>query len=149
MSRYLLRRFLSLPLGATVLLSGCSPTSSISPEIFTGTALGTAAGSSVGWIFSREYGNTAQNLLVNGAIGAGVGLLAGTLLHERNVKLAQERQVVIREAEVIDESQKEIDQLREKVYDSSSWGRNETKSFDRRYQTEESEAPYQGAPTFY
>ena len=107
------------------------------------TAIGTAGGAGIGYLFSRDRGHTAENVLINGAIGASAGLLAGALLRERNVKIEQEKQVVQREARVIDENQKELDALRERVYDSTSWGRSEKKSFDQRYQIETSELPYQ------
>ena len=123
---------------------GCSPTAVTAPEGMIGTALGAAAGSGVGLLFGNKEGNTTENVIVNSAIGAGVGLLAGSLLHERNLQIAKEREVVLREARMLDSNQQDIDQLRRKVYDSSSWGANETKVWDERYEENQSNRPYQG-----
>ncbi len=124
---------------------GCSPASYVAAESMVGTAIGAAAGSGVGWLFASEVGNTAENIIVNGAIGAGVGLLAGAILHERNLQIAREREVVLREARMLNQNQREIDELRRTVDDASSWGANERRPWDERYQREQSHRPYQGA----
>lgn len=127
----------------------CTPGAYTAQESLIGAGLGTAVGSGVGLMFGNKYGNTTENILINGAIGSGVGLLAGALVHERNLKVAKEREVVKREARLIYENERELSELRRQIESASSWGNNEPKSFDLRYQEVNSNRPYQGpAQTF-
>jgi uncharacterized protein YcfJ len=129
-------------------LGGCSFASYASQEALTGALGGTAVGSAVGWVIGQEVGDTAQNVAVNAAIGTGVGILAGAALNERNIRAAQKKEVVVREARLISKNQKELDELREEIYDSSSWGRNEVQSWDQRYTGDYPSVPYQGSTLY-
>jgi len=147
--RGITRLYANILLFSFIALSGCSPAGFVSPEGMVGTGIGAAAGSGVGWLFAESVGNTAENVLINGAIGAGVGMLAGAMLYQRNLKVAREREVVMREARMLDVNQQEIDQLRRKVDDASSWGANETRPWDERYQKVQDNRPYQGPKTLF
>ena len=127
-----------------VICCACSPGAYTSTESLMGAALGTAAGSGVGLLYANKYGNKTENILINGAIGSGVGLLAGALLHERNLKVAKERDVVLREARLIHENEKELVELRKQIESASSWGQNEPKPYDQRYPEANPNRPYQG-----
>lgn len=127
-----------------IALSACSPGSYLSTESFAGTALGAAAGSGVGLLFANKVGNTAENVLINGAIGSGIGLLAGAMLHERNLEVAQQREVALREARLLHENERELTILRRQIESASSWGNNETKDFGERYPETNPNRPYQG-----
>jgi hypothetical protein len=139
-SRYLHVILASYLIGAV----GCSPASMGTTEGLYGTALGAAAGTGVGLLFAQKVGNTAENVLINGAIGAGAGLLAGALLHEQNVEVAREREVVQREARLLHENEREIAQMRRQIESASSWGQNETQTWAERYPEDQSNLPYQG-----
>ncbi len=128
--------------------SGCTAASYVSQEALTASLVGSAAGSGIGWLIGNEVGSKTENIAVNAAIGGGLGLLAGAIINEKNVSLARKREVVLREARLMDRNQMDLDRLREDLYDSTSWGRAETKSWDERYQVEQSGRPYQG-PTGY
>lgn len=134
----------NLLLSSLLFSSACSPSSYTAQETLGGLAAGTAVGSGVGWLLAQKVGNTTENVLINGAIGAGVGLLAGALLHERNVAVAKERDVVQREARLLHENERELTQLRRQIEAASSWGNNETKSWEQRYPEENPNRPYQG-----
>ncbi len=127
---------------------GCTAASYVSQEALTASLAGSAVGSGVGWLIGNEVGNKTQNIAVNAAIGGGLGLLAGAIINEKNVSLARKREVVLREARLMDRNQHELDRLREDLYDSTSWGRAETRTWDHRYQQDSSGRPYQG-PTGY
>lgn len=131
-----------------IFVSACSPSGYSSREGMTGAMLGTALGSGVGWLLGNEVGDKTENVALNAAIGGGIGLLAGALMHERNISLARKRAVVIREAALASENQKEIDALRQRVDDASSWGRNEVKPWDERYIGNEPDRPFQGSTQF-
>jgi hypothetical protein len=98
-----------------------------------GTLVGTGIGSGIGWILGEKTGSKGKNIALNAAIGGGLGLLGGAVLNQRNIQVAREREVVVREARMISKNQRELDTLRSKVYESSSWGQNEVKSWDQRY----------------
>lgn len=138
----------ALTLAVLLSTQGCSLASYASQEAFTGGIAGAAVGSGVGWLIGEQVGNKSENIAVNAAIGAGLGLLAGAVLNERNLQLAREREVVVREAKLISKTQRELDELRENLNDSSSWGRNEVTPWDQRYWGEDPHIPYQG-PTHY
>ena len=127
-----------LPLGA------CSPGSYATGEALAGTLVGSSAGAGVGWLLGERVGNKTKNVLVNSAIGAGVGVAAGALVHEQTAPLRRREDAVRREARLIGETQKEIDDLRQSIYDQSSWGNNELKPWDERYLGEDAITPYQG-----
>ena len=131
-----------LIIAACGLLSGCSARSYASQESMSGALVGT--GSGIGWLIGNEVGNTTENVLSNAAIGAGIGMLGGALINEQNIKTARQREVVLREARMISKNQRDLDRLREEIYDASSWGRNEIKPWDRRFQVDQPGVPYQG-----
>ena len=87
---------------------------------------------------------TAENVLVNGAIGAGAGLLTGVIINEYQKRQSPEEIRIIREAQLIGSNQTTIDKLRKEVDESSDWGKNESRSWEERYQTEDSHRPYLG-----
>ena len=127
-------------------LQGCATGALLATESLTGAAVGTAGGSALGLLFaeSQDVSKTTENILVNGAIGAGIGLLAGVYLHQQNVELAKERAVILREYQLLRENQRDINRLRKQVYDSSSWGGNESRSWKKRYRVILEDEPYQG-----
>lgn len=140
-------KLLNLSLICSLMIAqlSCSPSSYTSQEGMMGGITGTTIGAGIGWWFGKEYGKMTENILLNSAIGGGIGLLAGALLHDQNIKIARKREIVKRESIMISQNQKELDMLRERLYDSTSWGGNETKSWDERYVGEDSDYPYQGA----
>jgi len=125
--------------------SGCSIASYATQEALSGALAGTAVGSAVGWVIGEEMGNKAENIALNAAIGTGVGILAGAAINERNIRAARKKEVAVREAKLISENQKKLDKLREEINESSSWGRNEVKSWDKRYTANDQDVPYQGS----
>lgn len=124
--------------------TGCSPTSVLSTEGAAGGLLGAAGGTGIGYVIGTQIGKTTENMLLAGTIGSGLGLMAGGLLYEHNVFSAQEREVVIRRAQRISTQQRQIDSLREDMFERSSWGRGESKSWNDRYWGESYDAPYEG-----
>jgi len=124
--------------------SACSVSSAFTQEALVGTTLGTVAGTGVGYLIGDKIGKKTENMAVAGGVGAGLGLLAGSLLHERSVREAEERSVIIREVRMIGENQREIDELREKLVDSTTWGRGEVKPWKERYWGENYSSPYEG-----
>ena len=141
---------ISATIAATLLLAttSCSLATYGSQEAFTGALGGTVVGSGVGWLIGDQVGNKTENIAVNAAIGGGLGLLAGAVINERNLQVARQREVVIREARLISKTQWELDQMRENLYDSSSWGRNEVTRWDSRYLGEIPNIPFQGNPHY-
>ena len=135
--------FLAL-LPVLLCLSACSPGSYASNEGMMGAFTGTLLGSGVGWYLGDELGKKKENILLNAAIGGGLGLVGGALLNEQKVRLAKEREVVIREALLIDENQKELDNLREDLDESTNWGRGEVKPWNERYPDEAYDLPFSG-----
>lgn len=128
---------------------GCTAASYVSQEALTASLAGSAVGSGVGWLIGNEVGNKTQNIAVNAAIGGGLGLLAGAIINEKNVSLARKREVVLREARLMDRNQMELDRLREDLYDSTSWGRGEIRTWDKRYEETPSNRPYQGPSGYF
>ena len=138
-----------LSLCASLLVSsfaatGCTAAAYGSQEALTAGLMGGGIGSGVGWLIGNEIGDKSQNIAVNGAIGAALGLLAGAAINERNIQLAKQREVVVREARLIGKTQMELDKLRGELDNSSSWGRNEVKPWDQRYTGDDYTIPYQG-----
>jgi hypothetical protein len=129
-----------------VLLSftGCSFSSLGTSEALLGGGLGAAAGTGAGYAIGESIGKSTENMLLVGGIGTGLGLLGGAMLHERNMKEAQRRDVLIREIRMVGENQKEIDSLRERMHDESSWGGMEVKPWNERYLGESYNTPYEG-----
>lgn len=136
---------MSLSLSTT----GCSLANYVSQEGLTGALGGTAVGSAVGWFIGEEVGNKEENIALNAAIGTGVGILAGAAVNQKNIRSARKKEVAIREAKLISKNQKELDKLREEINESSSWGRNEVKPWDKRYIANEQDPPYQGNPNYH
>ena len=131
-------------LSALLLSSGCSPSSLITTEGLAGSLLGAAGGSGVGYAIGQQIGKTKENMLLAGGIGAGLGIMGGALLHEHNISAVQKRQIVIRQAQVINRQQQEIDSLRDTMHDNSAWGRGEVRPWNERYLGENSDSPYEG-----
>ena len=100
--------------------------------------------------FSYQYGLSATRLMayalaaLAGAIGGGLGMLAGGMLHERNVSEVKKRQLLVREARVVSENQREIDAMRENLAESTRWGGGEVKPWNERYWGESYDTPYEG-----
>lgn len=146
MMRTSFKLLLSLSLLFALLFGGvgCSASSLLTTEGVAGTALGTIGGTGVGYFVGEQLGKKTENMALAGGIGAGLGMLVGGMLHERNVSEVRARQVLVREAQVVNENQREIDSLREKLTDSSTWGRGEVKSWNERYMGESYDIPYEG-----
>ena len=125
-------------------ICSCSPANYISQEGLSGSLIGGAVGTGVGWLIGNEVGDKSKNMAANAAIGAGVGLLSGAFVNERNIATAKKREMVVREAKMISTTQRKLDKLREELYDSSSWGKNETETWDVRYMDSSERIPYQG-----
>lgn len=143
------QRIISFPLAGLVFAAvcfttGCSPAAYSSSEGIVGGLIGSAMGSGVGAYFGSVEGNMTKNILANAAIGGGLGLLGGSMMYENNLQLERQREVVVREAEMIDKNQRELDLSRERLYDSTSWGGNDSKPWNERYPAEDLELPYQG-----
>ena len=136
--------FLVPALIIVVLANSCAPSSVISPEGAVGGLLGSAVGGGVGAFFAQDYGHQTENILINGAIGAGAGLAAGALVHEIRMESANEKARIVRQAEMIGEAQREIDLLRQEMADASTWGRGEVKPWEDRYMGDNPDLPYQG-----
>ncbi len=142
-----MRTALNLLLGTAIIFStsACSARNYTSQEGLFGTLLGTGIGSGIGWVLGEKVGNKGKNIAVNAAIGGGLGLLGGAVLNQRNIQVAREREVVVREARMISKNQRELDRLRSEVYESSSWGQNEVKSWDQRYTGRNDDRPFMSA----
>ena len=141
---------LTLLLGMLALSqSACSLASYQTMEALVGGAGGSIAGGGVGYIIGQEIGKKTENTATGAAVGAAAGVALGALVHENNVELSKEREVVVREAKLIDENQKEIDRLREEVNEESNWGRNETKPWNERYADDIPDEPFQGVSLGY
>jgi len=136
------RIFLFIVVGS--LLSGCSYGSVFTSEGLMGTSIGMAGGTGAGYLIGEEIGKKTENMALGAGIGSGLGMLAGGMLHEHNVRETQTRQVLIREAKMVGENQAEIDALRERMTESSVWGRSETKSWNDRYWGDNEGVPYEG-----
>ena len=128
--------------------TSCSLVNYASQEALGGALGGSLIGGAAGYAISTQVGNAAQNVLVNGAIGTAAGLAAGAYINQRNIKNAKKREVVVREAKLINKNQYEIDELRKKVYDSSSWGNNEVETWDKVYPATNSGTPHQGSSDY-
>lgn len=128
-------------------LSACSSSSILSSEGLWGASLGTAAGAGAGYLVGDHIGKQTENMALLGGVGAGVGILAGGLLHDENVRSSQQKLAVVREARLIGENQKELDHLRQSMEDATVWGQTEVKPWNERYVTDEnsSNTPYQGS----
>ena len=146
-----MKSFRALILGSLLSMSqvACTAASYVSQEALSGTAMGSLAGAGVGWLIGNEVGMKTENVAVNAAIGGGLGLLAGAIINEKNVSIARQREVVMREARLVSKNQQELDRLRENLYDSTSWGRGETKPWNERYLEEDPARPYQGPSGYY
>ncbi len=129
---------------ALPLLGGCSYASVFSTEALVGSTLGAVGGTAAGYGIGESIGKKTENMALGAGIGTGLGMLAGGLLHERNVREAQTREVLIRDARMVGENQREIDALRERMTESSSWGRGEVKSWNERYWGDSDGVPYEG-----
>ena len=128
-----------------VMTSACSSGSYLTQEGFLGSAVGAVGGSGLGYLIGQQVGKKTENVAIAASVGAGLGLLGGAWLHEQNSRYSEENQTVVREAKLIESQQHEIDHLRGLIYDSSSWGDNDrNKSWDQRYNIDQSAIPYQG-----
>ncbi len=128
--------------------TGCSLASYASQEAVSGALGGSLIGGAAGYAISRKIGNAPQNILVNSAIGTAAGLAAGSFINQRNIKNAKKREVVVREAKLISKNQADLDKLRKEIYDSSSWGNNETGSWDQTYPATNTGYPHQGSSNY-
>jgi hypothetical protein len=108
------------------------------------SSLGLLGGTGAGYLIGQRVGKKTENMALAGAIGGGMGLMAGGLLHEHNMKVVEARRARVREARALDRNQSEIDELRERMYDDSSWGRSEVKPWNQRYWDESYDEPYEG-----
>ena len=140
------RREIGLVVSFSLALSsvGCSPSSMASPEGAVGSIITGVLGAGAGYAVGNEIGKKTENTLLGAGVGAGLGLMAGGLLHEQNLRVAKQRAVVVREAKMISRQQKELDNLREQLSESTQWGGNEVKPWNDRYWGEDSAIPYQG-----
>ncbi|MCC6219616.1 MAG: hypothetical protein IT291_00060 [Deltaproteobacteria bacterium] len=129
-------------------MSGCSMRSSYSSEGLIGTLIGTGVGGGLGYFLGDQADVAKEGAIAGGAVGAGLGLLAGGLMYD-DAQLSR-HEVVVRKSLPVSDTSKQIDAIRNQVYDSSSWGNNETKSWNERYLGKNPNIPYQGpaSPTF-
>ena len=127
-----------------IFMSGCSLGSAFTSEGALGGAIGAAGGTGVGYLIGEQIGKSTENMLLGGAVGGGLGMLAGGMLHERNVKEVRTRQVLVREMRLVDQNQRQIDALREKLRDADTWGRSEVRPWNERYWGESYDTPYEG-----
>ena len=142
----LIRNFIAGTITGSILLcSGCAPSSMFSQEGGVAGLIMSGVGAGAGYAVGNQIGKKTENTLLGAGTGAALGLMAGGLLHEQNLRTAKARAVVVREARMIDSNQKEIDDLRERVTESTRWGGNEVRSWNDRYLDEEPANPYQGA----
>ena len=133
----------------TILISsaliGCSSGSSMfTQEGMMGSSFGLLAGTGAGYLIGQQIGKPTENMALAGGIGAGLGLLAGGLMHDRNLKKEYAKQAVVREAQLVSDNQKDIDDMRQRMQDSSTWGQGEVKSWNDRYWGESYDVPYEG-----
>lgn len=128
----------------SAVMVGCSASSAATEEGLLGGLTGGAIGAGIGAYYANKLGNTAENLLLNTALGAGAGIIAGAMLHEINTANDEQRALVVRQAALVSENQRNIDQLRNEMRDASIWGRAEVKEWNERYWDENPNNPYQG-----
>ena len=96
-----------LLLGLILISTGCTPASYSASEAITGGIIGGGLGTGLGALFGSEVGNYTENMALNAAIGAGIGLIGGALLHEQHQEIDRQKALVARQAQLIDENQKE------------------------------------------
>lgn len=125
-------------------LSACAPSSMFTQEGLVTSSFGAAAGTGAGYLIGKQIGKKTENMLLGAATGSALGLMAGGLLHENNIRSAQQREVLIRQARMVGSTQKELDILREQLYDSTRWGGNEVKPWEERYWGDFHGHPYEG-----
>lgn len=128
----------------SLLTASCSPSSMFTSEGAYSSAAGGILGTGIGYAIGQQVGKTTENMLLAGTIGSGIGLMAGGLLHEHNIAVSQKQEVLIRQVRMVDDNQREIDSLREKLHDSTSWGGNEVKPWNERYWGDNYQHPYEG-----
>ncbi len=125
-------------------VSSCSLDSLTTSEAVLGGGAGALAGAGIGSIIGDRIGKKTENMAMIGGIGAGTGILLGSLIHDNRAEANKEKAEIIRRAGEISQRQKQIDKLREQVQSDSSWGRSEVKPWSERYETEVSDYPFQG-----
>ncbi|MFN8388973.1 MAG: hypothetical protein U0136_01635 [Bdellovibrionota bacterium] len=134
----------TLIISGALVLGGCSPSSLVSQEGALGTGFGFLGGTGAGYLIGQQIGKKTENMALVGALGGGLGALAGGMLHERNVAQSNAKRAVVREARAIDENQRRIDEMRERMSDASTWGRSEVKPWNERYLGDSYDSPYEG-----
>ncbi len=124
--------------------SACSLGSAFSTEGIVGTAIGTLGGTAAGYAIGDQIGKKTENMALAGAIGGGMGMLAGGNMHDRAQAHQEVKQAIVREAQIVDSNQLEIDSLRERMHENSSWGQSERRPWNERYWGESYDLPYEG-----
>lgn len=136
--------FLFSLLALVLSLSGCSPSSALSPEaLFGGTALGVGGGIA-GHYIGEELGYTKDGEIAGAAIGGALGLLAGGRIYEGRREAARDTLPVERVPTYRDDGQVDIDAHAREVHDATKWGKGESKPWRERYMDYEDNLPYQG-----
>jgi hypothetical protein len=126
-----MKRFYSVAIAILLIspLSGCSVGSLFTPQAAGAALAGGALGSGVGWAIGEQVGNTSENVVKNGLIGGGIGLLSGAWWAEFNKEpiyvvngheVPENRTITIRRAVIernpeIESNQAEIDYLRQRL----------------------------------
>src|SRR5262249_52937835 len=84
--------------------------------------------------------------ILGGAIGTGVGLIAGAMMYEGRMDEQKKLPPIRRAAYVDPEATAEIDAAYKEVQESTKWGRSETETWDARYwdDSDDEDLPYQG-----
>lgn len=129
---------------ASVFLSGCSAGSAFTKDGGLGALIGGALGAGAGAALGDQRGEAEAGAVLGGVVGAGLGLIAGAVIHEQGEEAARKNEIIVRRAAPVSLEQREIDALREEVYDSTSWGRGEVKPWNERYRGDNPNIPYQG-----
>lgn len=127
------------------LFSACYPEKLLTLDAGLGSALGAGAGVAIGKEISDTMGDEDENMAIGGIIGAGSGLLAGSLVNRARTEPSIEPRVVtVRTPMPASPEQKLIDHTRTQMELNSQWGQQETKPWNERYAGDNYDLPYEG-----
>lgn len=126
-------------------MNACSPASAVSSTAAMAGLFGAGAGAAGGvYLGQQDIGVTAnEGAAALGAAGALVGLTAGAIAHQNEID-KQKQTYYDRVPYETDLRAGEIERVHTYVDESSSWGRNEVKSYEDRYPLEDENRPFQG-----
>lgn len=104
-----------------ILITSCAQkTRTANVAAASGGALGAAIGAMVG----NQTGSTAGGFLIGGAAGAGTGLAIGRALEGQENEIANQREAIVRQNQILAAQQAELDELKRLSSDKISYKNN-------------------------